>query len=69
VGEEETHRRNCLEKSQSAPLPEPLQGVVTCQEERRLGGKTLSLCLDTMNFRCWQDIQGKMSNRQSEMHY
>lgn len=32
-----------------------------CQEESGLGGHTIRTCLNSMNFRCWQDIWGKMS--------
>ena len=66
--EEEVRRQgNCLEKSRRILWLEPLWGVVGCQE--RTWRETYGLGLGTMNFRYWQDIQGKMSSRQSEIHY
>lgn len=62
IEEEVRKRGNCLEKSRRILWPEALGRVLECQE--RTWRKTDGLCSGRMNFRYWQDIQGKMSSRQ-----
>lgn len=50
-------KSHCLEISMAATSTE----CGRCREESGLRGNTIRPCLNPMNFRCWQDIWGKMS--------